>query len=246
MTLPALVTAPVTPPSRYLTAWRERLTGATAVPLDATSLAAASSVLAVVAHPDDETLAMGGLLAGLARRGAQVDVLCLTSGEAALRHLGIEVQALADRRERELRRAARRLGVRSVVTARLPDGGLADVPGTALDAVLRQLEPRPDAQVVTLWRDDPHPDHRAAARAALRAGTTLGTPVHELLLWSVHWTPPEEVRGDVTLLAHDQASLAARAGALTSYTSQTTPLVAGLDPVLPPEVVRWPHEVLVG
>ena len=245
MALPAPVTTPVTPPSRCLTAWRERLTGATAVPLDATSLAAASSVLAVVAHPDDETLAMGGLLAGLARCGAQVDVLCLTSGEAALRHLGIEVQALADRRERELRRAARRLGVQSVVTARLPDGGLADVPGTALDAVLRQLEPRPDAQVVTLWRDDPHPDHRAAARAAIRAGTTLGTPVHELLLWTVHWTPPEEVR-DVTLLAHDQASLAARAGALASYTSQTTPLVAGLDPVLPPEVVTWPHEVLVG
>lgn len=246
MTLAAPVTAPVTPPSSCLTAWRERLTGAPAVPLDATPLADASAVLAVVAHPDDETLAMGGLLAGLARRGAQVDVLCLTSGEAAVRHLGIEVEGLADRRERELRTATRRLGVRSVVTARLPDGRLADVPGTALDAVLRQLEPRPDAHVVTLWRDDPHPDHRAAARAALRAGTTLSTPVHELLLWTVHWTPPEEVRDDVTLLAHDEASLAARAGALASYTSQTAPLVAGLDPVLPPEVVTWPHEVLVG
>jgi LmbE family N-acetylglucosaminyl deacetylase len=100
--------------------------------------------------------------------------------------------------------------------------------------------------VVTLWRDDPHPDHRAAARAALRAGTTLGTPVHEVLLWTVHWTPPEEVRDDVTLLAHDEASRAARARALASYTSQTSSLVAGLDPVLPPEVVTWPHEVLVG
>jgi len=246
VTLPAPVTAPVTPPSRHLDAWRERLTSVPPVPLKATPLADASYVLAVVAHPDDETLAMGGLLAGLARRGAEVDVLCLTSGEAAVRHLGVQVEALADRRERELRTAARRLGVRSVVTARLPDGGLADVPGTALDAVLRQLEPRPDAQVVTLWRDDPHPDHRAAARAALRAGTTLGTPVHELLLWSVHWTPPEEVRDDVTLLAHDEASLAARARALASYTSQTTPLVAGLGPVLPREVVAWPHEVLVG
>ena len=39
MTLPAPVTAPVTPPSRCLTAWRERLTGASAVPLDATPLA---------------------------------------------------------------------------------------------------------------------------------------------------------------------------------------------------------------
>lgn len=246
MTLPAPVTAPVTPPSTQLAAWRERLTDAPVVSLDATPLAGASSVLAVVAHPDDETLAMGGLLAGLARRGTQVDVLCLTSGEAAVRHLGIEVEALADRRERELRAAARQLGVLSIVTARLPDGGLADAPGTALDAVLRQLEARPDAQVVTLWREDPHPDHRAAARAALRAGTTLGAPVHELLLWTVHWTAPDEVGDDVTLLATDEPSRSARARALASYTSQTEPLIPGLDPVLPPEVVAWPHEVLVG
>lgn len=246
MTLPAPVTAPVTPPSTQLAAWRERLTDAPVVSLDATPLAGASSVLAVVAHPDDETLAMGGLLAGLALRGTQVDVLCLTSGEAAVRHLGIEVEALADRRERELRAAARQLGVLSIVTARLPDGGLADAPGTALDAVLRQLEARPDAQVVTLWREDPHPDHRAAARAALRAGTTLGAPVHELLLWTVHWTAPDEVGDDVTLLATDEPSRSARARALASYTSQTEPLIPGLDPVLPPEVVAWPHEVLVG
>jgi LmbE family N-acetylglucosaminyl deacetylase len=246
VTLPASATVPVTPPSLHLAAWRARLAAAGAVPLDATPLGDAASVLAVTAHPDDETLAMGGLLFELARRGVAVDLLCLTSGEAAVRHLGVEVERLADRREDELRIAAGRLGVDSVVTARLPDGGLEHVPGTALDAVLRRLEMRRDAHVVTLWRDDTHPDHRAAARAALRAGTTLGAPVHELLLWTVHWTAPDEVRDDVTLLATDEPSRAARARALTSYTSQTEPLIPGLDPVLPSDVLSWPHEVLVG
>ena len=132
------------------------------------------------------------------------------------------------------------------VTARLPDGGLAGASGTALDAVLRQVELHGTGHLVTLWRGDPHPDHRAAAHAALRAGVTLGLPVHETLLWTPHWTPPEEVLDDVTPLALDEPDRAARARALASYTSQTAPLVPGLGPVLPPDVVAWPHEVLVG
>lgn len=246
MTVHAPVAVPVTPPSVHLATWQERLAGAPAVPLDELSLALAPSVLAVVAHPDDETLAMGGLLAGLARRGAAVDVLCLTSGEAAVAHTGTDVPGLGDRRERELWAAARRLGVRSVVTARLPDGGLLEAPGTALDAVLRHVDRHGTVHLVTLWRDDPHPDHRAAAHAALRAGVTLGVPVHEMLLWTPHWTPPEEVTDDVTRLALDEPDRAARARALASYTSQTQPLAPGLEPVLPPDVVSWPHEVLVG
>lgn len=246
MTVRAPVAVPVTPPSAHLSAWQARLAGVPAVPVDELSLAHAPAVLAVVAHPDDETLAMGGLLAALARRGACVDVLCLTSGEAAVRHTGREVPGLADRRERELWSATRRLGVRSTVTARLPDGDLTSASGTALDAVLRQVERLGTGHLVTLWRGDPHPDHRAAAHAALRAGITLGVPVHETLLWTPHWTPPDEVPDDVTPLALDAADRAARARALASYTSQTAPLAPGLEPVLPPDVVAWPHEVLVG
>lgn len=246
MTVHAPVAVSVTPPSTHLSAWEARLAGVPAVPVEELSLAHAPAVLAVVAHPDDETLAMGGLLAALARRGACVDVLCLTSGEAAVRHTGHEVPGLADRRERELWAATRHLGVRSTVTARLPDGDLTSASGTALDAVLRQVELHGTGHLVTLWRGDPHPDHRAAAHAALRAGVTLGLPVHETLLWSPHWTPPEEVLDHLTPLALDDQDRAARARALASYTSQTAPLVPGLGPVLPPDVVAWPHEVLVG
>jgi LmbE family N-acetylglucosaminyl deacetylase len=40
-------------------------------------------VLAVCAHPDDETFGLGALLAAFADRGAKVSVLCFTRGEAS-------------------------------------------------------------------------------------------------------------------------------------------------------------------
>ena len=44
------------------------------------------SVLAVVGHPDDESFALGAVLAAFAEAGAQVSVLCLTRGEASTLH----------------------------------------------------------------------------------------------------------------------------------------------------------------
>ena len=39
------------------------------------------SLLAVFAHPDDEAIAAGGLLAWCASRGGAVSLLCMTRGE---------------------------------------------------------------------------------------------------------------------------------------------------------------------
>jgi len=41
------------------------------------------SVLAVCAHPDDESFALGAVLSAFAERGARTSVLCLTHGEAS-------------------------------------------------------------------------------------------------------------------------------------------------------------------
>ncbi len=41
------------------------------------------SLLAVFAHPDDESCLAGGLLAGCAAAGIQVTLICATRGEAA-------------------------------------------------------------------------------------------------------------------------------------------------------------------
>ena len=46
------------------------------------------SVLAVVAHPDDESFALGAVLAGFADAGAAVALLCFTHGESSTRRAG--------------------------------------------------------------------------------------------------------------------------------------------------------------
>lgn len=75
------------------------------------------TVLLVHAHPDDETLATGGLIAELAGRGIEVAVLTATRGEMGevvagpLSHLA-GTPALSAHREREVERACRALGVR--------------------------------------------------------------------------------------------------------------------------------------
>ncbi|MFP5416506.1 MAG: PIG-L family deacetylase [Actinomycetes bacterium] len=81
-------------------------------------LTGARTVLFVHAHPDDETLATGGILADLAERGVSVAVLTATRGERGevvpgpLSRLA-GTAALAEHREREVECACRALGVRS-------------------------------------------------------------------------------------------------------------------------------------
>lgn len=74
-------------------------------------------LLAVHAHPDDETLSTGALLATWAAAGRPVTVVTCTRGErgevipAALRHLEGDGPALAAHREGELAAAVAELGV---------------------------------------------------------------------------------------------------------------------------------------
>ncbi len=144
-----------------------------------TSLAAgaAGGLLAVHAHPDDETLSTGGLLATWAAAGRPVTLVTCTRGERGevippeLAALAGDGPALAARREAELADAMRRLGVTDhllldsvpddgssgpAVTARFEDSGMAWV-GTGRAAALERV---PDGAFVAV------PVDVAAARLA--------------------------------------------------------------------------------
>lgn len=130
-------------------------------------------LLAVHAHPDDETISTGALVATWAAAGRPVTVVTCTRGEQgevipeALRHLEGAGERLARHREGELAAALEALGVRDhvfldqVAVAGLPlrrivDSGMAWVASGragAADAV-------PDGAFVTVPLDD------AAARLA--------------------------------------------------------------------------------
>ncbi len=79
-------------------------------------------LLAVLAHPDDETFGTGGTLAWYARRGVKVYLVCATRGEVGDMDpkLMEGFASIAERREHELRCAAEMLGLAEVLLLELP------------------------------------------------------------------------------------------------------------------------------
>lgn len=137
------------------------------------------SFLAVLAHPDDEAFAIGGTLARYGAEGVQVNLVTATRGEAAQRS-GDPVRTAA-LRERELRQAARILGIRTLRILGYQDGHLArtDRPllVNRLVDVLRELRP----QVVITFGPDGisgHPDHVAIGEATTEAFSLAGQAVY--------------------------------------------------------------------
>jgi LmbE family N-acetylglucosaminyl deacetylase len=87
------------------------------------------TLLAVHAHPDDETITMGGTLARYSAQGVRtVVVMCTTGdlGEIRLRDRGD--QSVAAIRDSELEAAAKQLGINRLVQLGYSDSGMAGVP----------------------------------------------------------------------------------------------------------------------
>lgn len=147
------------------------------------------NVLALYAHPDDETMLAGGTLALLARLGARVHYLCATRGEGG--EAGepplCEVSELGRLRESELRCAVTALGGASLELLDYidPRVGPEDTLFAFSDdverfiaetkAVIRRLD---IAAVFTHGSNGEygHPAHRFIHAAVHRAVLTLGAP----------------------------------------------------------------------
>lgn len=85
-------------------------------------LPGATSVLAVCAHPDDESFGLGATLAGFTAAGSSTAVLCFTHGESST--LGAITTELGQVRVAELADAASELGVDHVELFDYRDGAL--------------------------------------------------------------------------------------------------------------------------
>ena len=74
-------------------------------------------LIVLSAHPDDETLGAGGLIARSAARGARVHVIVATNGEASHPHSPTQTPVqLADVRRRELEQAIAPLAPAATIT----------------------------------------------------------------------------------------------------------------------------------
>ena len=173
-------------------------------------------VLALCAHPDDESVGCGGLLALLADAGAVVEIAYATDGEATI---GAATSAAETGRLRraEAEAACEILGTRPPRFFGHPDGGL-DQP-EVLEAMARDLrdlvaDTEPEAVVVP-WFLDGHADHRAVSAALGRAGVPPATEIWGYESWSP--LPPNRLVDVTSVFARKEQALAAYATAHLAF-----------------------------
>jgi len=131
--------------------------------------------IAVVAHPDDADIFCGGTLAKHVDRGDDVAIVHLTRGEyGGFDATEAEVAAV---REREARASAETLGA-EVGFLDFSDGRVTYSLDhrLALVDVIREYEPD---VVLTHYREDMHPDHRATSRLVTDAYYMASLPLVE-------------------------------------------------------------------
>jgi LmbE family N-acetylglucosaminyl deacetylase len=154
---------------------------------------ATGGLMAIYAHPDDETFGLGGTMALYAERGIPVTMICATRGEVGeiAPDSGATPETLGAFREQELRDAMAILGVTDVRFLDFRDSGMAGTPENAdpralhnaaaervvapLVAAIREQRPR----AICTWDESGgygHPDHVAVHHHATDAFRAAGQP----------------------------------------------------------------------
>ncbi len=133
-------------------------------------------VLVIVAHPDDIEFGCAGTIARWVREGADVCYVLCTSGDVGIADPDMTKEEATRIREAEQTEAAEVVGVRNVVFLREPDGMLEPTMELRKKLVREIRRFQPDTVICgdpqALWAGDGyinHPDHRAAALAAVDA-----------------------------------------------------------------------------
>lgn len=160
------------------------------------------TVLALHAHPDDESIFTGLTLRRLADAGARVVLVMATGGDLGCSRVPLAPgEAITDRRHRELEDAAALLGVSRLVLLGHRDSGLPGGPGIRHPRALAGADPvvlgRAVAELVdaegagTVVHDDDfgiygHPDHRAAHAAGAVAVALTGADGYRMTVDREH------------------------------------------------------------
>ena len=198
------------------------------------------SVAVVAAHPDDEVLGVGGLLAMTAAAGARIRLVAVTDGEAS--HPGLDQTAadeLAECRAAETVTALAELGAPvEIVRLRMPDTRLARREAELRDRLTELVAGF--GVCLAPWDGDLHADHEAAGRAATGACAVAGVDLLSYPIWTWHWAHPRDSRVPWDRAVRVPLSADARRRkqvAIDCFVSQLRPRSTQRPAVLPPEVV---------
>jgi LmbE family N-acetylglucosaminyl deacetylase len=156
-------------------------------------------LLVIAPHPDDESLACGGLIAEACAKQIAAAVIVVSDGSGSHPRSRTYPRArLRTLREAEARRAVNALGLppRRLEFLRLPDrfvpceGALARA---AVDQIALAAKKVDASALFVSWRHDPHCDHEAAYRLARAAQSALGIALYEYTVWGAALKPSTRV-----------------------------------------------------
>jgi len=191
------------------------------LPPGATEAVRAERVLVLAPHYDDEVLGCGGLLAQLARDGADVWVLFLSDGSGGVEEVE-DRAAYAARRRAESAGALAALGVAHAEHLGLPDGQLDQRVDEVASAIRHACESSQPDLILGPSPLESTGDHQAAFEALFRVLSPLraGDPLHaalastQVLLYEVNHPGYPNLLVDVT------AELPVLERAMAAYPSQ--------------------------
>jgi LmbE family N-acetylglucosaminyl deacetylase len=134
------------------------------------------SAMVIVAHPDDIEFSCVGTVARWVKGGSRIAYVLCTSGDVGIDEPGMTRAQATEIRELEARAAAEITGVTELIFLREPDGLLEATLDLRRKLVREIRRFRPEVVITgdptVVWAGDDyinHPDHRAAALAALDA-----------------------------------------------------------------------------
>ncbi|MDF2650551.1 MAG: LmbE family protein, partial [Paenibacillus sp.] len=136
-------------------------------------------ILAVFAHPDDESFICGGTLAKYASEGVEITLVSATRGEMG-RRMGnppyLNRESMPAARESELRQACTCLGIRQLHFFDIRDKTVEFTDGESLIARISALIHDIDPDVVLTFHEKlgGHPDHCAIGKATTAAFKRTG------------------------------------------------------------------------
>jgi LmbE family N-acetylglucosaminyl deacetylase len=188
----------------------------------------------VAPHPDDESLACGGLIADACRQGVQGKVVIVSDGAGS--HANSKAyppDRLSSLREEEARQAGAELGLQpeDMRFLSLPDRFVpceGEEAERAIGVIADCVSEVGARTLFVSWRHDPHCDHEASYRIAREVQRRVGRiRLLEYVVWG-HTLPPntkvDPIRSGFRI-GISQEAMEKKRRAIAAHRSQTTPLI---------------------
>jgi LmbE family N-acetylglucosaminyl deacetylase len=213
----------------------EVLAAADSLPLRPVREALADRPFVVIApHPDDESLACGGLIADACRQGLRGKVVIVSDGAGS--HPNSKAyppERLTTLREVEARQAGAELGLRpeEMLFLRLPDRFVpyeGEKAERAIGVITDCANEIGAGSLFVSWRHDPHCDHEASYRISREVQRRVGkVKLFEYVVWGHTLTSSTEVDpiSSGFRISIDHEAMERKRRAIAAHRSQTTALI---------------------